>query len=92
MSKSIGELLESFFSGKLPQKAPLEARVWEAWQRIVGPDLAKHTASIRIRGKKCIVQIREPLLRMEVQYRAPLLLELLHAAGFPEIERIQVSS
>lgn len=90
MPKSIGELLESFFAGKLNVRAPREAQILEAWQRLMGSEIAQATSFIRLRKKSCQIGITDPLLREELRYQAPRLGELLRAAGFPDLKKIEI--
>lgn len=90
MPDSIGELIERFLAGKLGDKAPTEARLWQAWQRLMGPDIAAATVKITLHRHTCVViYVRDPLLREELRYRAGHILELLRAADFPQLKQIR---
>jgi len=90
MAKSIGDLLRQFWAGQLPNKAPREGQIAEAWVRVAGPEIAAATQTLRLTKHGLTVIIKDPLVREEVRYRAAALAEALRAAGFPEIKRILV--
>lgn len=92
MPDSIGDLLSRFFAGQLGDKAPAEARLRETWLRIVGPEIATATSRISLRRRSCLIYVRDPVLREELRYQVPRLLELLRAAGFAELQRLDILS
>ncbi|MCS6896320.1 MAG: DUF721 domain-containing protein [Bacteroidia bacterium] len=91
MPKSIGEILEQFFSGQLRQKAPLEAQLWEIWYRLMGQEVAAATGRIVIRGRRCTIHIKDPVLREELRYRAPEILQAFRGAGISDLQKVEIS-
>jgi|GEM_PF-1210924 len=89
MPESIGELIERFLAGQLGDKAPTEARLWQAWQRLMGPDIAAATARITLQRHTCVIYVKDPVLREELRYQANAIVELLRAADFPQLKRIR---
>ncbi|MEN3041571.1 MAG: DUF721 domain-containing protein [Bacteroidia bacterium] len=90
MSKSIGEILEQFFAGRLSSKAPLEAQLRETWHRLMGAEIASATTRIMVSRQRCVIYLKDPLLREELRYRASQILEAFQAAGFPDLRKVEI--
>jgi hypothetical protein len=91
MTKPIGELLQAFFAGKLGTAAPLEARLREAWGRLLGPEVAAVTRRLNLHRGTLRVEISDPLLQTELRFRAAELAEQLRQMGFREVRQVRIS-
>lgn len=90
MPKSIGEILESFFAGRLQDRAPLEAHIQDTWLRLMGPEIASLTRRIVIRGKVCIIYISDPVVREELHFQSHSILEALRGGGFTQLQKVEI--
>lgn len=86
--KSVGDLLQAFFSGRLG--AAGEAALREVWLRLTGPQVAEVTRGLTLRRGTLTAQIDDPLLRQELMYRADELALLFRQAGFPQVRRVRI--
>jgi len=86
--KSIGDLLQAFFSGRLT--ASVEVALREAWLRLLGPEVMAATRSLTLRRGTLTAEVGDPLLRQELLYRAEEVALLLRQAGFPEVRRVRI--
>lgn len=90
MPDSIGDLLQRFFAGQLGDRAPAEARLKEVWARLMGPEVATATSRLVLRRRSCLIYVKDPVLREELRYQAAGLLELLRAAGFDGLQKLEI--
>lgn len=88
--KSVGDLLQAFFSGRLGPSTSVEAALREVWLRLTGPEVAASTRALTLRRGTLTAQIDDPLLRQELRYRAEELALLFRQAGFPEVRRMRI--
>jgi len=88
--KSVGDLLQAFFSGRLGPSALGEAALREVWLRLTGSQVAEATRALTLRRGTLTVQLNDPLLRQELMYRADELALLFRQAGFPQVRRVRI--
>ena len=59
-----------------------EAKVIQAWEKVVGPMIVKHTERLHIRNRVLFVQVASASVRNELMYaRKKILADLNKAAG-----------
>ncbi|MCX7607338.1 MAG: DUF721 domain-containing protein [Bacteroidia bacterium] len=90
MSKPIGELLQAFFAGRLGNQSPVEGRLREAWERLLGPEIATATEALSLRKGTLTVHLKDPLLRQELRLHSQNIAELLRNSGFTEVRRVKI--
>jgi predicted nucleic acid-binding Zn ribbon protein len=66
-----------------------ELDITTAWDKLVGPMVARHTVTVRLRGGRLRVRVDSAPLRHELSYMREALKEVLnHRAGRTVVEEI----
>jgi predicted nucleic acid-binding Zn ribbon protein len=59
------------------------ARVWAAWEEMVGPELAAHCEPVRLAGRVLVVRVDSPAWSTQLRYLTSQLIERAEAALGP---------
>jgi predicted nucleic acid-binding Zn ribbon protein len=86
--------LKDIISGLLNDPAlpfnPADARIWEVWDKAVGPAIAKHARPSWIRKGILRVEVSEPIWLQELKFAAETIKEKLNnQLGGPKIKKIE---
>jgi predicted nucleic acid-binding Zn ribbon protein len=81
MAEAIQEYLKSFrLDGKLA-----ETRAISAWERLMGPSIAKHTKSIYIKDKVLYISFDSAVLRQELSFAKDKIKTMLNKEAGAEV-------
>lgn len=76
--KGIKEVIEAMYKKyRLTQKID-EVRLVNAWERITGPLISKHTSEIKLVNKTLYVKFDNPPLKNEMMYRRNTLIDAVN--------------
>jgi predicted nucleic acid-binding Zn ribbon protein len=84
------EIIDSLLSdAKLPFN-PHDALIWEIWDEVVGPAIAKHAHPLWIKDGRLRVQVSDPIWLQELGFAAETIREKLNKKlGRESIERVE---
>ena len=77
-ANSIGNLIEAFFKKQGLEEKMEEVDINHNWTEIVGPVIAKHTKSIRLKDRKLILYLNSAALRHTLSFSKSELISKLN--------------
>jgi predicted nucleic acid-binding Zn ribbon protein len=89
---SLGDAIKALLKQHNLERGYSEAGLIRSWERIVGPMIANHTTSLRIRKRVLFIEVDSAALRNELGYaREKILKALNQEAGQELIDEIVFS-
>ncbi|MCX6279038.1 MAG: DUF721 domain-containing protein [Bacteroidetes bacterium] len=86
------EAIEEFLTTYRLKDKLNEAKVIQAWEKVVGAMIVKHTQRLHIRNRTLFVQVSSSAVRNELMYaRKKILADLNKAAGGNVVDDIVLS-
>ena len=87
--RPIGEVLKEMIESYRLENKLNEVKVLNAWEKVVGPLIARYTRDVYIKRGKLFVKVDSPALKNELTYNSSIIIERLNAeAGSTVIEEI----
>ena len=87
--RPLGEVLREFLNTYNLERKLNETRLIHAWEKVVGPLVAKYTHKMYIRNRVLFVKVESPALRTELSFsRSRIVRTLNEEAGATVIEDI----
>jgi predicted nucleic acid-binding Zn ribbon protein len=83
----VGDLLKTFFDDKLPKTIGEEGRVFGAWSKAVGADVARQASPKFFKNGILFVETRHPVWTAELNSRRHLLQRKLNEALGKDVVR-----
>ncbi len=81
-TNSIGDLIKAFLKTRGLDEKMQEVDFAEKWEEIVGPMIANHTESIKLKGQILTLKLNSAALRHTLSYsKTDLILKLNEATG-----------
>jgi hypothetical protein len=77
--QSLGDAIREFLHSYHLEDKLNEARVIQAWGKIVGPMVEKHTHGLYIRNRILFVKVDSPALRQELMFSLSKIIGALNA-------------
>jgi predicted nucleic acid-binding Zn ribbon protein len=78
--QTLGEVIKEFLRNFGLEEKVTEARIAEAWEKVMGPGIARYTKRISLRNKTLTIQISSPALRQELSYGKTKIIKMINEA------------
>jgi predicted nucleic acid-binding Zn ribbon protein len=78
--QTLGEVIKEFLKNFGLEEKVTEARIAEAWEKIMGPGIARYTKRISLRNKTLTIQLSSPALRQELSYGKTKIIKMINEA------------
>lgn len=82
--KPIGEALDQVAYRLRAPRAQVLAKVFEAWEELVGAVIAAHTSPVRLVGGELVVAVDDPAWATEMKFFGPELIGRINAVAEQE--------
>ncbi len=83
--QTLGEVIKEFLKNFGLEEKVTEARIAEAWEKTMGPGIARYTKRISLRNKTLTIQLSSPALRQELSYGKTKIIKMINEAIEKEV-------
>jgi predicted nucleic acid-binding Zn ribbon protein len=88
-SCSIEYLMQNFIKENNLSKGMQKIKVEETWTKMMGPGVATHTISVRLKNSTLIIQLKSSVLREELSYGKEKIIKMINEEmGIDIIEKL----
>lgn len=81
----LGEVIRELLSNYRLEGKLQKARIIEAWPKVTGPMITKHTRDLYFKGSKLFVKLDSPALKTELSYSKTRIMEELNKVVGEEV-------
>lgn len=87
--RNIGDVIQAMYEKYRMTQKISEVRIKEAWEKITGPMISKHTLEIKLVNKTLYLRFDNPPLKDEMMYRRQSLIDAVNTElGSGTVEKI----